>query len=284
MASKIRLLLALAASVASSACSSLAFLAANLPASFGDYSRRTGIDYAAAPRNQLDLYLPQRRERASVVIFFHGGGWNSGDKSRYKFVGAALTAQGFIAVLPNYRLYPQTKSPEFLQDAAAAVTWVHAHAAEWGGDPERLYLIGHSAGAHIAVMLALNRRYLEEAGGSADWLRGVVGLAGPYDFLPFSDEYLHDFFGPPQRFAESQPINFVRGDAPPLLLLHGLKDIRVNPRNTRNLAAAQQAAGSLVRAQYYEDASHGDMVSAFSILRRHRAPVLDEVRQFVEQH
>jgi acetyl esterase/lipase len=271
-----------------SGCAQLAFMAANLSASFGEYSRLTDLRYGSGQRNQLDVYLPAQRaarsEGAPVVVFIHGGGWNSGDKSDYKFVGAALAELGYVVVLPDYGLYPQVKFPAFMQDAAKAVAWVRAHAAEWGGDPQRLFLVGHSAGAHIAVMLALNQQYLRAAGMEANSLRGVVGLAGPYDFLPFTYDYMHDLFGPAQRYPESQPINYVRADAPPLLLLQGLKDKTVGVHNTVNLTKASTALGAQVTAKYYPQAQHGDLVAGFSIPARRRVPVLAEVQQFIAQH
>lgn len=276
-----RVFLAGFAALVLTGCTQLAFLAANISASFGDYSRRADLSYGSAPRNTLDVYLPKQPQHAPIIVFFHGGGWNSGDKSFYKFVGVALAEQGYIAVLPNYRLYPQVKSPAFLQDAATAVAWTRERAAAWGGDPQKMFLIGHSAGAHIAVMLALDDEYLRQVGGSSQWLQGVVGLAGPYDFLPFKFPYMNDLFGPPERFPASQPINYVRTDAPPLLLLQGLQDTTVDPNNTRRLAAAMTAAGGRVATRYYEHASHGDLVAAFSSLARNRAPVLEEIRMFI---
>lgn len=271
-----------------SGCAQLAFVAANLPASFGDYSRLTDLRYGPATRNELDVYLPEQRPAQSggapVVVFIHGGGWNSGDKSDYRFVGAALAELGYIVVLPNYGLYPQVKFPAFMQDAAQAVAWIQAHVAQWGGNPQRLFLVGHSAGAHIAVMLALNQQYLRAAGMEANALRGVVGLAGPYDFLPFTYDCMHDLFGPAQRYAESQPINYVRADAPPLLLLQGLKDKTVGTHNTVNLTRALTAVGAQVTAKYYAQAQHGDLVAAFSIPARKRVPVLAEVQQFIAEH
>jgi len=277
-----RVLLVSGMAVFSGACTQLAFLTANVPASFGDYSRTRDLAYGAMPRNKLDVYLPAKPQGAPVVVFFHGGGWNSGDKADYKFVGAALAEQGYIAVLPNYRLYPQVKFAGFMQDAAAAVAWVQMHAAEWGGDVRRLYLAGHSAGAHIAVMLALNEQYLQAAGMSAGDLRGVVGLAGPYDFLPFRYGYMNDLFGPADRFAQSQPINYVRATAPPLLLLQGMQDRTVAPGNTVNLTKALTATGASVTARYYQHADHGDLVAAFSIPARRRVPVLEALRQFID--
>jgi len=281
----LRLLIAACIAAWCGGCAQIALFAANVPASFGSHTRLTDLSYGADSRNKLDVYLPDKSsmERAPVplVVFIHGGGWNSGDKSYYKFIGAALAAQGYVAVLPNYRLYPQVKSTAMFEDAAAAVAFAHNHAAEWGADAAQLYLVGHSAGAHLAMMVVLNKVYLHQAGLSPKDVRGVVGLAGPYDFIPFSRDYMNDLFGPPENFAASQPINFVRNDAPPLLLMHGLKDHTVNPNNTRNLTAALQAIGGRVRVEYFPDADHGDLLAAFSSLTRHRLPVLQEINNFI---
>jgi acetyl esterase/lipase len=277
-----RWLLASGIALCSSACSQLAFFAANAPASFGDYSRQRDLTYGESPRNQLDVYLPAKPQGAPVVIFFHGGGWNSGNKDDYKFVGAALAEQGYIAVLPNYRLYPQVKFPTFMDDAAQATAWVHTHLHEWGGDAQRLYLMGHSAGAHIAVLLALNAQYLQQAGMRTTALCGVIGLSGPYDFIPFSFDYMFDLFGPPERYPASQPINYVRADAPPLWLAHGTADHTVDPGNTTRLARALLAIGAQVQSKAYTDASHSDLVAGFSRPARKRLPVLHDVVQFIQ--
>ncbi len=280
-----RLLLTSGMALFSSACTQLAFLGANIPASFGDYSRDRDLAYGKEPRNKLDVYLPATSGRPPVVVFFHGGGWNSGDKADYKFVGAALAEQGYIAVLPNYRLYPRVKFPVFMQDAAQAVAWVQEHLQDplqnWCADAQRVYLMGHSAGAHIAVMLALNTSYLQQVGISATTLRGVVGLSGPYDFIPFTYDYMFDLFGPPARHAESQPINYVRADAPPMLLMHGLHDRTVGSHNTVNLTQRLKAVGAQVTTEYFSEADHADLVAAFSIPARRRLPVLQRVREFI---
>jgi len=272
---------ALSACISLSACTQLQLLAANGIASLGNYSRQADLVYGPLPANTLDLYLPTAGKNHPVVVFFFGGGWDSGDKASYKFVGAALADAGIIAVVPNYRLYPRAKFPAFMQDAAQAVAWARAHAPDWGGDPERLYVVGHSAGAHIAVLLALDDEYLRQAGGSSRWLSGAVGLSGPYNFLPFTEDYLNDLFGPAANFPRTQPINYVRADAPPLLLMHGLRDQRVRPANTRSLAAAMQAAGGRVTTHYFEQAGHSDLVAAFSIAKRGRLPVLQEICDFI---
>jgi acetyl esterase/lipase len=264
-----------------SGCTQLGLFTLNAAAGLDRYSRKTGIAYGPTEANRLDVYLPAHPDHSPVVVFFPGGGWNSGDKSTYRFVGAALADAGIIAVLPNYSLYPAARFPVYMQDAARAVAWTRAHAEAWGGDPGRLYVVGHSAGAQIAVLLALDEEYLKQVGGSSHWLRGAVGLAGPYDFLPFTEPYLNDLFGPPARFLYSQPINFVRADAPPLLLMCGLRDRRVSPQNTRHLAAAMQVVGGPVTARYFDTAGHADLVVAFSTLQAKRLPVLAEIQRFI---
>ncbi len=262
-------------------CTQLGFFTANVAAEWSDYSRKTNLAYGPAPAQHLDLYLPAHAKNSPVVVFFYGGGWNSGDKSSYKFVGAALASAGYIAVLPNYTLYPKARFPRFMQDAARAVAWARDHAAEWGGDPANLYVAGHSAGAHIAIMLALDEEYLKQVGGSTQWLRGAIGLSGPYDFLPFTEPYLNDLFGPESSFASSQPINFIRTDAPRVLLMHGTADRRVSVNNTHSLEKALRAVGAPVTAIYFAGANHGDLAAALSIPARHRLPVLSDMESFI---
>jgi acetyl esterase/lipase len=269
------------AGMALSACTPLELLSANVVASFGNYTRMANLAYGSQPANRLDLYRPLHIDHSPIVVFFYGGGWDSGDKADFRFVGAALAEAGFITVVPNYRRYPEAMFPAFMQDAARAVAWTRTHAHEWGADPEQIYVVGHSAGAHIAVLLALDEQYLRQVGGSTRWLRGAVGLSGPYDFLPFREAYLNELFGPPENFPHSQPINYVRADAPPLLLMHGLQDTRVRVENTRSLTAAMQAVGGRVTAVYFEGAGHSDLVAAFSIAKRHHLPVLRDIRAFI---
>lgn len=263
------------------ACTQLAFLSVNTAASLDSYSQHRNVAYGSTGANTLDIYTPRHAEHCPMVVFFFGGGWNSGDKAWYKFVGAALANAGIIALIPNYTLYPQGKFPAFMHDAAQAVAWARAHASQYGGDPAQLYVMGHSAGAHIAVLLALDDEYLHEAGGSTQWLRGAVGLSGPYDFLPFTQDYLKDLFGPAADFPRSQPINYVRADAPPLLLMHGLQDRRVRPGNTQSLSAAVRAVGGRVKTHYFPGADHSALIAALALPARARLPVLQEIRAFI---
>jgi acetyl esterase/lipase len=263
-------------------CSRLGFLAANVPAAFGSYKRHANIAYGPDPQQRLDVYVPQSAaaEPRPLVVFWHGGRWREGDKADYRFVGAALAESGYVAVVANYRHYPQVKMPGFLSDAAQAVLWAAAHAQEFGGDPERLYLMGHSAGAHLAAMVTLDPRYFAAA-EHPPRIAGVIGLSGPYDFLPLLEPDVQDMFGPPRLYPESQPINFVRPDAPPMLLVHGLEDETVKPKNTRSLAAALSALGVPVTLKLYPNVSHSDTVAALTSLLRGRAPTLADINAFV---
>ena len=273
------------------ACSHVTFLAANVPAAFERYEAARAIAYGDDPRQQLDVYSPPIRPKSAppdpgarpVIVFFHGGRWSFGEKEQYKFVGAALAGRGFVAMLPNYRLYPQARLDEFGDDAARAIAWARAHAREYGGDPQRLFVMGHSAGAHLAALIALDASWLARYGVASGDLAGVIGLAGPYDFLPFTDDDIREMFGPEAQYRRSQPIAFVRPDAPRLLLMHGLRDDTVWVRNTRNLAAALDAAGARHTVRYYDRLGHGDLIGALSLPLRRRAPVLDDIAQFVEE-
>jgi acetyl esterase/lipase len=268
-------------------CGKLAFMAANVSAAFGAYRRHADIAYGTHPRQRLDVYVPDAAETAPggsrpMVVFWHGGRWSFGDKAKYRFVGAALAELGYVAVLPNYRLYPEVKLAGFMDDAAYAGRWAAAHAAEFGADAERLYLMGHSAGAHLAALVTLDPRYFAAAGG-APRIAGVIGLSGPYDFLPLKEADVQDMFGPPQNYPQSQPISFVRPDAPPMLLIHGAKDEVVAPKNSVNLAASLRALGVPAILRLYPNLLHADTVAAISLPARGRAPTLADVAAFVRQ-
>ncbi len=244
------------------------------------------IAYAAGDRHTLDVYAPgPNTEPAPVVVFFYGGGWASGDKAMYRFVGADLAAHGLLAVIPDYRLYPEVRFPAFMDDAAAAIAWTRANAAKFGGDPQRLFLMGHSAGAQIATLLALDPGYLNSVGRSPRRdICGVIGLAGPYDFLPAANADVGDIFGPEANWPRSQPINHVSAEAPPMLLLAGQSDHTVDPGNTLRLAARLRAAGGDVQDTLYEGISHRAMIVTVSGALGFLAPVREATWHFVVAH
>jgi acetyl esterase/lipase len=264
----------------------LGFFAANAPATFGAYARQVNAAYGNDPQHRLDVYTPLGRARkpSPVIVFWHGGRWMFGDKADYRFVGAALAALGCVAVLPNYRHYPQVKMSGFMDDAAQAALWAVAHTCDLGGDLQRVYLMGHSAGAHMAALLSLDPRFFAAAGQRVPRIAGVIGLSGPYDFLPLDSAVDQDMFGPPADYSLSQPINFVRSGAPPMLLVHGLDDETVRPKNSRNLAAALRACGVPVALKLYPEVSHAGTVAALAALARRRAPTLADIAAFLEAH
>lgn len=238
------------------------------------------IRFADGKRGLLDVYAPQGVVNAPLVVFFYGGGWESGERADYRFAAVALAKRGFVVVVPDYRVYPEVCFPDFLTDAAKAVRWARRNAEEFGADPGLLTLIGHSAGAYIAAMLALDRRWLD--GKSQTALAGVVGLAGPYDFLPLHSAVLDTIFAPAGDLTLSQPIVYARGDAVPMLLLSGLSDKTVRPDNSRRLSARIRMLGGEAQTKFYDRVDHATILGAFSPLLRPLAPVLNDTAAFVE--
>ena len=252
-------------------------------ARFGDYSVKQNIPYAAGPRHGLDVYQPAGNAPGRpVAVFFYGGSWEEGNKADYRFVGAALASRGIVTIIPDYRVYPDALFPAFVKDGAQAVRWARQHAAEYGGDPDRIVLVGHSAGAHIAAMLALDKQWLNEVG--LDYrrdIKGMVGLAGPYDFLPLKSATLKKIFGPEAQRARTQPINFVDGRAAPVLLAAGSSDATVDPGNSSRLAARIHERGGQATVKLYPGVSHTSIIAAFSAPLRLMAPSLSDTVAFI---
>ncbi|OYX36330.1 MAG: esterase [Caulobacterales bacterium 32-69-10] len=273
-------MLALAAAATLGGCSTTGVLNAVEPRA-GAVTR--DLAYGEGPRHRLDVYAPRKAAGAPVVVFFYGGSWDSGSRGDYAFVGKALAGKGYLAVVPDYRLYPEVRYPEFIRDSARAVAWARAHAAEYGGDPARLVLMGHSAGAYNAAMLALDRRWLGEVGMDPRLhIRAMVGLAGPYDFLPLQSETLKAIFGPEAQRPATQPIAYVDGTNPPLWLAHDEGDKLVESANTTRLAAAVRAKGGPVEERYYGGLNHQLMVGVIAFPLRFLAPVLREASAFID--
>ena len=242
------------------------------------------VRYADHDRGTLDIYQPRHAAPvAPVVVFVYGGSWDSGEKKMYRFVGKVLASRGFVTVIPDYRVYPAVKYPAFLHDNAEAVAFAKSHAADWGADPKRLFLAGHSAGAYNVAMLGLDPRWLGAVGLDARRdIAGVVGLAGPYDFLPLRDDKLKIIFGPEETRADTQPINHVDGTAPPMFLLAGSKDKTVDPGNTTRLAAAIQSRGGTVTARIVPGKSHISLLTSLLSSSGRRSETLDAVAGFIE--
>jgi acetyl esterase/lipase len=239
------------------------------------------IAYGSDPRQRLDIYVPEGlKSPAPVIVFLYGGGWDSGSKTMYRFVGGALAAQGFVTVIPDYRLYPQVRYPTFLEDCASAFAWTAANSDKWGGSDTQ-FLMGHSAGAYNAAMLALDLSYLKVA-NSRLMPAGTVGIAGPYDFLPLQSTELKTIFGFPTA-ADTQPIDHVDGHNAPMLLLAGTKDTTVLPRNTTRLAARIREAGGPVSSKLYPGTDHREIIGAIGQPFRFLAPTLSDSLLFLRE-
>lgn len=243
------------------------------------------LSYGELERQSLDLYLPVGAPPYPTVIFVHGGYWDSGDKEEYVFLADALTAEGYAVVIPSYRLVPEVTFPAYVEDIAQAVDWVLEYAELLELDAAQVSLMGHSAGAHIAALVTFDGRYLAAYGREACELAGFIGLAGPYDFLPLApdDARARAALGPPEGYFQTQPINFVSGDAPPTLLATGLADTTVDPRNTLSMAARIEAVGGRVHVATYEGVDHTGIIGGLSRVARFVAPqVLPDLLAFLQ--
>ncbi|MEI6486323.1 MAG: alpha/beta hydrolase [Sphingomonadales bacterium] len=283
MMSRRSLLSAAALSSLAAACSPLAALNGLNRLTPGDGGVRQlveGASFGSDARQRLDVYAPEQAAGPlPVIVFIYGGSWNSGLRDGYGFAARALAARGFVVVVPDYRLVPQVRWPAFVADGAAALNWTVANIAAHGGDPARIAVMGHSAGAHIALLLALHRQW-----GVADHIKAAVGLAGPYDFLPFLPGGAADAaLGNAADLRDTQPISFARKDAPPLLLLHGDKDTTVLPRNSLRLANAVNDLGGQAQVTVYPGVTHIGILLALSKPFRGKAPVLADATAFLNR-
>lgn len=263
--------------LAMAGCSSFQAINALVPES--GFTRIDDQAYGPSPRQAVDVYVPSTPSAGlrPVVVFFYGGNWDSGRRQDYLFVAEALTSLGYVTVLADYRIYPEVRYPGFMDDGAAAVRWTLDHLADFGGDPSRVHLMGHSAGAYIAVDLVLDERWLGERRKD---IRSVAGLAGPYDFLPLTDPTLKIIFGTAADLRATQPIDHVDGGSPPLLLMSGLKDSTVRPGNSERLAARVRQHGGVAFEHYYPSLSHVTLIGALARPTRFLGPVLTDVGRF----
>jgi acetyl esterase/lipase len=271
---------ALIAGLALSACVPL--LNATIPRA--GYTIKPDVAYGADPRQKLDLYIPDGlKGPAPVILFFYGGSWQSGSKDLYRAFGQAFASQGIVVAVADYRVYPQVKYPAFLDDGARAFRFVHDHIAAAGGDPNRVFLAGHSAGAYIAVMLVSDLHYLKAAGVDPSQVHGVIGIAGPYDFLPLKDPALIDIFGGADVRA-TQPIDYIDGKRAPMLLAHGTADETVGIGNSRRMAKKLESFGSAVEVKEYQDVGHAGIILSLAPWFRSRTTLRDDIVAFVEAH
>lgn len=224
------------------------------------------ISFGADPNQTVTVIRPATAGAGAlpVIVFIHGGSWAKGNPVDYAYVGRNLAPAGLVTVSAGYRLVPGGEYPAMLEDGAASVRWVVDNIATFGGDPDRIYLMGHSAGAYNAVMLGLDRQWLSREGLADDAIDGVIGLAGPYDFLPLDSEGTIGAFGDAGDLEKTQPVNFVRADAPPLLLMTGDADTTVRPRNSKLLAELLTGLGQPTEPVLFPEMGHAGIIMALS--------------------
>jgi len=270
-------------------CVNSSLFLANTLARFDDYTVIENRIYGKEKLNTLDIYVPDVTQILNtpfpVVIFFYGGCWGgcaTFNKENYRFVAQALSSNQFITVIGDYRRYPQALFPEIINDSKNIVEWVKTYISHFHGDSNRIFLMGHSAGAHLAAMLTLNENYLKPE--TYQSIKGFIGLAGPYDFLPLTESYQKIVFGPTAKYPTSQPINFVSGTEPPLLLLQGILDEDVLPKNAKNLSRKIKQMRGCAKLQLYKNTDHTEILGALAIPIRDNKPVLTDIIKFLQHY
>lgn len=266
-------------------CERAAFLAANAPTHFGVYVLEKNIRYGDKPHQTLDVYMPPRinkdEKTRDVLVFFYGGRWTKGAKEDYRFIGQFFAEAGFITIIPDYAKYPFVRFPAFVDDGAKALAWVHDTAGAYGGNKNRIHVMGHSAGAHIGALVAADESYLAAHGKAVrDVIFDFVGLAGPYAFKPDEPDLIDMF---PKPYRTMQVPTFIDGDEPPMLLMWGDADTDVGLFNLEKTEKRIIEKNGHVRRAIINGADHIDVLRAFTWLGADMTDVRDEVMRFLQQ-
>jgi len=282
MPPKIQALMGASFALLLSACQPFGLINLLVPKSGYDVQR--GLAYGPDPRQKLDIYRPHGlKGPAPVLLFFYGGSWQSGNRGDYLAFGQAFASAGIVTVVADYRLYPQVKYPGFVEDAAAALAWLHGHGRDYGGDGARIFVSGHSAGAYNAVMLAAEPKFIEAKGGRLDWIRGVIGIAGPYNFLPMREPaYIDMFHGANNQGA--MPVSHVHGPRPPMLLVTGQADDTVAPHNSDDMARKLESTGNAVRVIRYPGVGHIGVILSLVPGLRGTTSLRQDMLDFIHTH
>lgn len=269
-----------------SGCSYISLATVNLLSLGFDGKVVKDVEYGSMETQKLDLYLPESMQEDSalpVIVFLHGGAWRDGNKGLYRFVGATLASRGFVVVVPDYRKYPQVVFPAFVEDAAAAIAWTFETVEQYGGDPNNVFVSGHSSGAHMGALVLANRSYLADYDISPMQVSGFIGLAGPYSFTPQEQDII-EVFGDMQDYSPMQIDTFVDGNEPPMLLLHGLDDRTVGRINIERLQPALENANIEVTSRFYKDTDHTSILANFSAPYQADSELLTDMMEFIELH
>ncbi|MDE8602475.1 alpha/beta hydrolase [Marinomonas sp. RSW2] len=267
------------------ACTKAGLEVANWPNAFSDTKTIKDIVYGSEPWQKLDVYVPAHAstEPLPVVVFFYGGSWKDGSKDMYPFVGEIFAKEGYITVIADYSKYPQVKFPTFVEDGAKAVAWTYRHITEYHGNPDKLFVAGHSAGAHIGALVTADKHYLQAEGETPSIIKAFAGLSGPYDFVPYEEDYI-DMFGPPENYPNMQVSTFIDGKEPPMLLLWGAEDAIVGKSNMDKLIAKIEAEQGVVESHVYAGVDHVGMLSGFIWFFKSKAPIIDDITDFFQHY
>lgn len=246
----------------------------------------TGIAYGPEPRQRIDIYTPKDAPPKATILFLYGGSWKGGDRGLYRFLGQALAGRGYQLAVADYRLYPQVRYPAFVEDAAGAFAWVKSNISAYGGDPNRLFLMGHSAGAYNAAMIMIDGQWLAPHRLRPSDALGLISLAGPFSFNPRETSSTKDVFSEAPDINAARPVKLAANgakSAPPMFLLHGTADDTVGSWNTQNFASAVNDAGGHAELILYPDIGHLGVITCFAWPLRWRAPCLDDVTSYMEK-
>ncbi len=255
-----------------------------VPKDAGSTQVASGVAYGPDPRQRFDVYAPAAPGPHPVLLFAYGGSWNSGRKANFAFVGRAFAAQGFVTVIPDYRLAPAAHYPDFVDDIAEAAAAALRAAPTFGGDPSRLFFMGHSAGGYNVLQAALLPGLLEAHGVPKGTLKAVVTLAAPADFKPLDFPETRAAFGQYPDLGATLPVSHARPDAPPLLMLHGRYDTTVGLYNAEHMMRAMAEKGGHAEMKVYEHLAHLGIIMAIARPFRAWAPVLQDSVDFFQRY
>ncbi len=248
-------------------------------------SVQKNISYGPLNRQSLDHYQPKTGStQKPILIFYYGGGWESGEKSIYHFIGAELASKGFDVIIPDYRLFPEVKFPKFINDAALAYNWVWQHLAQKNERP--IVLIGHSAGAHIAALMAYDQTYLNKFSSAANPKfkpAGFIGFAGPYAFNPVTWHTTKDIFSTTKNEDLARPVAFINSKSPTSLLFHGEEDTVVKKWNMETLTKALKANKVEVEANLLPGISHIDIMLNIGLPLKQQKNILEKMMKFIKK-
>jgi acetyl esterase/lipase len=246
------------------------------------------IAYGSEAGQLLDVYTRADVPSKGVLIFVHGGYWDTGSKNDYPFVADSFTELGYTTVAVGYRLVPTVTFPAYVEeDVALAVKWTVDNIAQYGGNAEKIFLMGHSAGAHIAALVSFDERYLQSLELSSSTIDGFIGLAGPYNFLPVSPDDVRSIaaLGALETYPDTQPINFVDRSDPPAFLGYTPADRVVNPNNTVSFAAKIREVGGSVEERSYDRVDHVTILGSLARASRFfNEAILEDITAFLESH